>query len=433
MSDAKAKLKSACHWRLIPITVAVVIVVVGISAGIYFGVYLIGSAEPVATADLTRRTLQKDIVAALKSDDWTKVEQGFKAAKSNGGLIIGDATGVRYESAHGLITLDDAHPIMSQSKYITGLTIMRVIATTSLDMTKRPQDYLDAWPKDSKVTLSHLVSFTTGFKEGTPPGCAYAEEKDWEDCIVEISKRPLEHDPGTSYIYGPWHLVVAAGMAQKALGKPLTTAAWIATVDELVFKPSKIKESAKYGSAVAPLKSFPDFSGGNVMSALQWQKIMAAVMYGKLLTPSALVDFHRDRTLNVKEWRGTFGGTHGVGLGAWHYCAGHWLACDKAAEKADSYGYLKASDPAQAACVKENTPRVLHSVGMFGWYAWEDETNNYYGVLAQDGHKTGENSGVVAGCVVFFVFTPLIAVAIYLCTAFLCKCDTKKSEISPFK
>ena len=62
---------------------------------------------------------------------------------------------------------------------------------------------------------------------------------------------------------------------------------------------------------------------------------------------------------------------------------------------------------------------------------WEDETNTYYGVLAQNAMVTGFNSAVVTGCVIFFVFTPLIAVAIYLCTAFVCKCDAKKSKVSP--
>ena len=56
--------------------------------------------------------------------------------------------------------------------------------------------------------------------------------------------------------------LTGTGMAQEILRNPLTPAdEFITAMEELVFKPSKIKESAKCDSEVLPLKSFPEFSG----------------------------------------------------------------------------------------------------------------------------------------------------------------------------
>ena len=59
-------------------------------------------------------------------------------------------------------------------------------------------------------------------------------------------------------------MLTGTGMAQEILRNPLTPAdEFITTMEELelVFKPSKIKESAKCDSEVLSLKSFPEFSG----------------------------------------------------------------------------------------------------------------------------------------------------------------------------
>ena len=54
-------------------------------------------------------------------------------------------------------------------------------------------------------------------------------------------------------------------------------------------------------------------------------------------------------------------------------------------------------------------------------YAWEDETNNYYGVLALNFGTTGWYNGIVIMCV-------FLLLEIYLCKAFVCKCGSKKEK-----
>merc|ERR1719150_2680105 len=89
----------------------------------------------------------------------------------------------------------------------------------------------------------------------------------WPTCIAELGRLRFDFAPGTSLLYGPWHLYVAAGMAMKAFGKPLTAEAWLEVVQSKVFAPSGITEKVQYRnlannpfSIVA--RQVPDFSGG---------------------------------------------------------------------------------------------------------------------------------------------------------------------------
>ena len=80
--------------------------------------------------------------------------------------------------------------------------------------------------------MSHLLSFTTGFSAMTydkrsDVGCARPpNQPNWNDCVREIAAKPRTHAPGRSFLYGPWHLVVAGAVALRAAGRPLRRDAW---------------------------------------------------------------------------------------------------------------------------------------------------------------------------------------------------------------
>lgn len=87
-----------------------------------------------------------------------------------------------------------------------------------------------------------------------------------------------------------------------------------------------------------------------------------------------------DHGLDVDTWVGQTGGGVEVACGIWHYTQGMWRACDAAAKLADDTG---SHDPGDAAdlCGDDPTPEIYHSVGLWGMYAWIDETNGIYGVF----------------------------------------------------
>jgi len=238
----------------------------------------------------------------------------------------------------------------------------------------------------------HLLAFTTGFSQDIEPGCARVndeEQPSWQACVDEISQLPLVFDPGESFLYGPWHFVVAAAITHRALGRDLTKKAWIASVREEVFAPAGIQGPPVFCglNSDAPggypiigswyLGSFegehyPDFSGGLCMSGHDLCRFQQHLLFDEPI----LEDFTRDRTANVKTFKLFERTKFENAAGFWHYAQGAWITCDAAAESSTN-----GIEAANELCGKSPTPRVLHSVGFWGAYAWIDLTNNYYGVF----------------------------------------------------
>jgi len=278
------------------------------------------------------------------------------------------------------------------------------------------------------VTLAHLLAFTTGLNFDEEQGCARTDismdhpADHWPSCIAEIGRLRFDFAPGTSYLYGPWHLYVAAGMAMEAFGKPLTAEAWLEVVQSKVFAPSGITEKVRYEPAsFNPFekvgRQVPDFAGGMVMSAQQLGKIMHALQFGNLLP-----DPWKERFLsaeygaNVTRSKGQ--GEGAMQMGQWRYAQGHWIACDAAAEQ-----NLEATDfPRVNQLCSSRSPEIHHSVGMFGAYAWIDLTNNVFGVYMQNWFEQ-EKAKNYLGIALGIVFAGVLSLA----AGFLCyRCTSKQ-------
>jgi len=355
--------------------------------------------------DQLRRKLDENIVASLVSGDWSKVDDGFDLL--NAGLIIGDASGVKFEADRGWISLDGEYAIASETKMITSLTIYKVIEKTAgrLRPESRVNEFIDSWSKNESdmschVTLAHLLSFTTGFsKIGIDRVNCYTPRHatTWAACVDELAGVRVVGEPGTSFRYGAFHLVVAAAMALRALGRPLETASWEATVDELVFQPAGIVARPNFAGCRSdfpmffPLwgewskgpsyMDFPDFASGMRMTGREYQRILAHLQFGSLLPPDLLAQLTADHTTQVTHWQGKVGPPADLEFGTWHYAQGCWLACDAASDAVEA-GLLTAKVAERELCgPTAPVPKVVHSVGFWGFYAWMDMTNQYYGVL----------------------------------------------------
>merc|ERR1712190_377578 len=208
----------------------------------------------------------------------------------------------------------------------------------------------------------------------------------WMDCISEIANYDFS-EPGTVLRYGPWHLMVASGMAMKSISQPLTAEAWISLVYEEVYLPAGITAQPVY-EPMTYLNLFgtpqtgaqlPDFSGGLIMTARELANVMHAVQFGQLLPEVWL-----QRFLSDEDGKNVTDGNTAISLsiGGWRYGQGHWIACDAAAEH---FGDLHewTLEEANSMCEDGRSPEIHHSVGFFGAYAWMDLTTNCYGVFMQ--------------------------------------------------
>ena len=154
-----------------------------------------GPAQAAMPGDRWRRYLQDDIVAAMKSGDFSAVDAKYTDPSS--AMILVDKAGTRWSKEPGFIKLDAPYAVASQSKVVTALTIYACLAADDgkdytasplkrLSLSSRAAQYFPAWGNgtmQSKVTLQDLLSFTTGFDkisdvqdESGKPSCARAQD-----------------------------------------------------------------------------------------------------------------------------------------------------------------------------------------------------------------------------------------------------------------
>lgn len=397
----------ACYLALVPFWIIVSWTVIA------SGENFVGAMP----GDFIRRQLQDDIVSALESGKWSKVQSGFESmdAGSNSALLIGDGTGIQWELERGWISLDQEYAIASESKMISSIVIYRVMMDNpSLNLTSSPADFFgapfppflvsslsphqplafaDSWA-DKNVTLENLLAFTAGFRGIDMGSCALngGGETSWTDCVDELAD--LDRDvPGVAYNYGSWYMVIACAMAQKSLGRALNSGAWEQTVKEKLFKPVGIGSPVDYGGLTSDIpesmplfgqwywdtrEAFPGFAHGMRMSGRQYARVLKSLQFEGLLNGTdfggqlngtgggGLAAFVADRTADIRDWQGDAGGNTGLDIGTWHYAQGAWLACDAASEAADSEGRYGSADgtEANALCGKVPVPHIVHSNGM---------------------------------------------------------------------
>jgi len=300
--------------------------------------------------NLVRLNVQADIITALKTKNWATVEQRVaELSFLNFALVVGESSGLLWESEHGWTSLDHH------------MAIWRLMSRDrqKLSPDTKVSKYITSWPSEdhqigSNVTLGHLLAFTTGFAPLEGYGCTRPfpgqsqAQSSCAQCIEEICSYEFMYQPGETWQYGPWHMVIAAAMAQKAFGKELTMEAWVKTVKEEIFEPAGLTENPNYAGTYSdlpfglqPASTFPDFAGGLRMTGRQLQKIIQTLQFGGMLTKTDFDAFIQDRTKNVKytvskerivPWGGeTDISRAGYLLGMWHYAQGQWIACDEAA------------------------------------------------------------------------------------------------------
>lgn len=301
-------------------------------------------------------------------DAWTDVRSELEAFAFNDvSVIIGDGTTRYFSFERGNITETTPLPSASAAKMMAGLTFIRLIDQSVLELDTRAADVLtDYWatsPADerSDVTLAQLLSFTSGFNaRPTTIGCWLQSGLELQTCAERIHDNGLDTSPGTAFAYGPEHLQVAAAMAEVATGESWNDIFRIQVGDPLNLSPLTVFSSPSYSN--------PRVSGGATVSADDFARMMAAVLAGGFVADDPA--YTQDRTAGLDV---AYSPIAGRGLD-WHYGLGFWLECDAA--------------PFEQSCVDDLT---ISSPGAFGFTPWIDFGDDYYGVIAVE-ESTGPDA-----------------------------------------
>lgn len=361
----------------------------------------------------------------IESKRWDSVSEIFASADEfwsrESALLVGDSDGVLWSEERDF-GLSKRVSIASQTKFITGLTIYRVLqrlnATAAADNWTEPALTLDSRPADvfywfwpqtgarSRIRLHHLLSFTSGYHANFVSGAGCARPgfgslgealsrmigrgtnadmgiQTWIQCVEMIAAAEVEPyvhnaEPGTRVSYNPQHLAVACAMVLQALGRPVTLGSWSDLVEQELFLPVGVTAGVEWGSFNDD--TVPDVSAGLMMSGSEMQKVAHALLSGALLEAGWADQFHSpsrmERVAQADDW---YGG--GLAVGLWHYCQTSWRPCDAIVSSAKEDRKRYTWQSAQAVCADE-TQQIRHSLGIWGFYVWLDLDRGFYGVYA---------------------------------------------------
>ena len=269
------------------------------------------------------------------------------------------------------------------------MIVMRLVEEGVLNLSDNPQDHLSFWTESaddarSRITLAHLLSFTSGFEGSTGLGaqegvaCIEDAETTIEACAEAIFASGLKEDggyfayePGTTFYYGPIHLHIAAAMAVSATGLR-----WNQLFRQYVGAGLDLAIQTGFG---LPSLENARASGGGTASASDYATILQSYINGAILTAESVSQMSQDRTPIDSVAMESVPAVASEGV-AWHYAFGSWRECNQ-----PEY---------DESCEGDG---VISSPGAFGFYPWWDRRDDSWGVIATQLPLAGSRQTVALG------------------------------------
>jgi CubicO group peptidase (beta-lactamase class C family) len=283
----------------------------------------------------------------------------------NFAVSVGNSShGTVFSYEHGKMTMHTKVGTASTSKWPLAMMFVGLVNDGTIKSLDDPaHKYVTWWtsdPKDkrSRVTLRHLLSFTSGFGGGAPgiAGKSVADNAEnssatsclghyWANylgCAKQIYNTvSMQGEPGTVYSYNSYHLQLAGAVAQFASGLTIQQ-----ILRKYLFKPYGMTQTTCQGKnpelAVCLTTTGHDY--GNFLAGVEGYKVL----------PKSLVDeSEKDYTPFLSNYYTLYG----------DYGFGHFLECfDNPA------GYTEECKKAQ----------VHSDPGAFGFYPLIDRANGYW-------------------------------------------------------
>lgn len=135
--------------------------------------------------------------------------------------------------------------IYSTSKFITGLTIMKLVEMGTMELDAPVATYIpDAPPEWQAVTIRHLLNHTSGIPDLTGQLVTHFRSDHPSAMRATLAalkpeEKALKTEPGATFSYNNFGFELLADAAARAAGKPFAE-----LVDTLVFKPAGMKTAS---------------------------------------------------------------------------------------------------------------------------------------------------------------------------------------------
>ena len=304
-------------------------------------------------------TILNPVYAQDDAAPWAAVSERMDASNLDDMLLlVGTADGLVFTHSKGEIDPDDAYPIASASKWYTAVLVLRLVEVDLLALDDHPHDYLDFWTDDpndlrSHVTVTHLLSFTSGFDDSSR--CFADDTAGYTNtaCVQEIYESSHQWGAGEFFFYGNAHMHILGVMVEAVTGMSYNAAFRHYVADPLGMSAATVFDF--------PSESNPMAAGGATSTAADYYRFVEALFNGTFLAESRDILF-ADHTADARfMYR-----AESTNSRDWHYSFGAWRECDALVW--------------QPSC-EDNI--VVSSTGAFGFSPWIDVGGGHFGVLAR--------------------------------------------------
>jgi CubicO group peptidase (beta-lactamase class C family) len=284
-------------------------------------------------------------------------------------LRVNKAGTVVYRRAFGGYTLSTRVRIASASKWLSALTLARIVEKGQMRWSDTVGQYFPNIEQSKRgITLEQLFSHTSALPGGDDT-CMSNPLYTLASCANRILQQPLIGAPGKVFSYGGNSMQVAGRMAEIATGK-----AWDDIFIAEMVTPLNLNATDFATSSTAPgyiRNTNPRIAGGVRSTLEDYGKVVDTVLaYGcldtgfpnnclpgrRLLSRATIEFMARDRTVGTVDIsRPSTSIGYGYGLGQW---------------------------------IDPSSPLIVSSPGAFGFTPWVDRNTQVAGVLLVDDINT---------------------------------------------
>jgi len=260
------------------------------------------------------------------------------------------------------ISVETNLAMASASKMPSAVAILGAVVEDTVDLDEPVSTYLSFWTKDptdkrSKITLRHLLSFTSGLYSADAGGftsCMLNATYDFIDCAEQIyNEAPFEFEPGTTFDYNSYHLQIAGAVACVASNK---------TIKELLEENLILKLGLK-NTTYTNIEHNPLLAGGLRINGNDYEIFLKSYLNHEILPKSITDQVEYDYTDPAKGIKFSNSSAMLVDY-IGHYGFAHYIEC-----------WFNGNGTFTPACKAQH---VHSDPGLFGYYPLIDRRYNYY-------------------------------------------------------
>ncbi len=175
-----------------------------------------------------------------------KIDQYLTNEKFQGSVLIAKEGEVLFSKGYGLAATDlpnspsTLYQIASLSKTFTAVAVMQLVEKELLHLDDPISQYFPDFPNGETITISHLLSHSSGIQDYLKGGSEFDYSKEWNpnDIVNTVSDSELEFTPGKSFSYSNTGYVMLGLIIEKVSGQSYAN-----YIEEHIFEPSNMFNS----------------------------------------------------------------------------------------------------------------------------------------------------------------------------------------------